>query len=125
MATTKALAEAGAIVDWLKWIVVWALAAAAVVGNWYYQDEWSLLLRAAAIVALAAVAGLVAVQTERGQRVWALMREARMELRRVVWPTRQQTTQTTAIVLVLILVFSAILWGLDSALSYFVRLVIG
>ena len=125
MATTKAITEAGGVVDWLKWIVVWALATAAVVGNWYYQEEWSLLLRAAALVALAAVAGFVAVQTDRGQRVWALMREARLELQRVVWPTREQTTQTTAIVLVLILVFSVILWGLDSALSYFVRLVIG
>ena len=125
MATTKAITEAGGVVDWLKWIVVWALATAAVVGNWYYQEEWSLLLRAAALVVLAAVAGFVAVQTDRGQRVWALMREARLELQRVVWPTREQTTQTTAIVLVLILVFSVILWGLDSALSYFVRLVIG
>ena len=125
MATTKAVPEATSALDWLKWIVVWALAAAAVVGNWYYQEEWSLLLRAAALVVLAAVAGFVAVQTDRGQRVWALMREARLELQRVVWPTREQTTQTTAIVLVLILVFSVILWGLDSALSYFVRLVIG
>ena len=125
MATTKAITDGSSVLDWLKWIVVWGLAAAGVVGNWYYQDEWSLLLRASALVALAAVAGVVAVQTERGQRVWALMREARMELRRVVWPTRQQTTQTTAIVLVMVLVFSAILWGLDSALSYVVRLVIG
>ena len=125
MATTKAVSEATGALDWLKWIVVWALAAGAVVGNWYYQEEWSLLLRAAALVVLAAVAGFVAVQTDRGQRVWALMREARLELQRVVWPTREQTTQTTAIVLVLILVFSVILWGLDSALSYFVRLVIG
>ncbi len=125
MATTKAASEATGALDWLKWIVVWALAAGAVVGNWYYQEEWSLLLRAAALVVLAAVAGFVAVQTDRGQRVWALMREARLELQRVVWPTREQTTQTTAIVLVLILVFSVILWGLDSALSYFVRLVIG
>ena len=125
MATTKAASEATGALDWLKWIVVWALAAGAVVGNWYYQEEWSLLLRAAALVVLAAVAGFVAVQTDRGQRVWALMREARLELQRVVWPTREQTTQTTAIVLVLILVFSVILWGLDSALSYFVRLAIG
>ena len=125
MATTKAITEGSGALDWLKWLVVWALAVAAVVGNWYYQDEWSLLVRAATLVALAAVAGFVAVQTERGQRVWVLMREARMELRRVVRPTRAQTTQTTAIVLAMILVFSVILWGLDSALSYFVRLVIG
>jgi len=43
----------------------------------------------------------------------------------VVWPTRQEATQTTAIVLILILIFSAILWGLDSLLSWFVQMVIG
>ena len=53
------------------------------------------------------------------------MREARAEIRRVVWPTRQQTTQTTGIVLVLILLFSLILWGLDSTLSWMVQEVIG
>ncbi len=101
-----------------------ALAAGGVAGNWYFQDE-SLLMRALALVALALVAGFVALQTERGRRVWALAREARAELNRVVWPTRQEATQTTAIVLILILLFSLILWGLDSLLSWLVQMVIG
>lgn len=101
-----------------------ALLAVGVAGNWYFQDQ-SLLIRALALVALAAVAGFLAYTTERGHQVWNLAREARAEIRRVVWPTRQQTTQTTGIVLVLILLFSLILWGLDSALSWLVQGVIG
>ena len=101
-----------------------ALAAGGVIGNWYFEDQ-SLLFRALALVALALVAGFVALQTERGQRVWVLAREARMELRRVVWPTRQEATQTTIIVLILIFVFSLILWGLDTFLSWVVQGVIG
>ena len=116
--------ESGLIGDWLKWAVVVALVAVGVVGNWYYGD-YSLLIRALAVVAIAAVAGYVASRTERGQRVITLGREARAEIRRVVWPTRQEATQTTAIVLILILIFSAILWGLDSLLSWFVQMVIG
>ena len=111
--------EAG-IVDWLKWTCVWALVAACVIGNWYFQEE-SLLMRALAVVALGVVAGFLALQTERGQRVWTLWQEARAELRRVVWPTRQEATQTTIIVLILILVFSLLLWGLDSLLSWVVQ----
>ena len=57
--------------------------------------------------------------------MWDLAREARQELRRVVWPDRQQTTQTTGIVLILILLFALILWGLDSLLSWLVKGVIG
>ncbi len=124
--TTKTAAEPGSqALDWLKWVVVLALAGGGVFGNWYFQDDWSLLWRALALVALAVAAGFIALQTERGQRVWTLAREARTELQRVVWPTRQEATQTTGIVLLLILLFSLILWGLDSALSYFVQLVIG
>jgi len=100
------------------------LVGGGIFANWYYQD-WSLLIRALGLVAVALVAGFTALQTERGQRVWALARAARTEIRRVVWPTRQEATQTTAIVLVLILLFSLILWGLDSALSWFVQGIIG
>jgi preprotein translocase subunit SecE len=53
------------------------------------------------------------------------MREARSEIRRVVWPSNQETTQTTLVVLVLVLIFALILWGLDSLLSWFVSSVIG
>ena len=100
------------------------LVAGGVVGNWYFGD-WPFHYRALALVGLALVAGFAAQQTERGQRVWNLAREARTELRRVVWPNRQETTQTTMIVLILILLFALILWGLDSGLSFLVKQVIG
>lgn len=127
MRTTSVAAtarETGIIVDWLKWIVVMVLVAAGVVGNWYFGD-WLFVYRALSLVGLALVAGFTALQTERGQRVWNLAREARTELRRVVWPNRQETTQTTMIVLILILLFALILWGLDSGLSWLVKQVIG
>ena len=125
MATgTEGSDSAQNFVDWLKWIFVLALLGGGVFGNWYYQDE-SLLIRAVALVAAGLVAGFVALQTERGQRVWNLARQARTELRRVVWPTRQEATQTTLIVLILILLFSLILWGLDSLLSFLVQMVLG
>jgi len=114
----------GAILDWLKWGVVGVLVAGGVVGNWYFGDQ-SLLIRALALVGVGLVAAFVALQTDRGRQVWDLAREARMELRRVVWPNRQETTNTTGIVLILILLFALILWGLDSLLSWLVQGVIG
>jgi len=115
---------AGSTLDWLKWLVVAVLLGGGVYGNWFYQDE-SLLIRVIALLAVAIVAGLVAVQTERGRSTWNLMKEARGEIRRVVWPSNQETTQTTLVVLVLVLVFAMILWGLDSLLSWVVTSVIG
>jgi len=110
--------------DWLKWLVVAAILGGGVYGNWYYQDE-SLLIRVLALLAGAGVAVFIAIQTERGRSTWNLMKEARSEIRRVVWPSNQETTQTTLVVLVLVLVFALILWGLDSFLSWFVSSVIG
>jgi preprotein translocase subunit SecE len=112
------------ILDWLKWLVVVALLGGGIFGNWYYQDQ-SLLNRVLVLLVVALVAVAVALQTERGRVIWVLMKESRAEIRRVVWPTRQETTQTTFIVVVLTLVFSLILWGLDSLLSWFVSSVIG
>jgi len=71
------------------------------------------------------VALLIAAQTARGRNTWTLIREARTEIRRVIWPTRQETTQPTFVVLALILLFSLILWALDSVLSFLVSSVIG
>ncbi len=119
---TDATADNG--LDWLKWLVVAAILGGGVYGNWYYGEE-SLLLRVVGLLALATVSGFVALQTERGRSTWSLLKEARSEIRRVVWPSNQETTQTTLVVLVLIVIFALILWGLDSLLGWIVSSVIG
>ena len=112
------------VTDWFKWVIVAVIVVGGVFGNWYYQDQ-SLLYRVLVLLALAAVAVLITFQTNQGKALWALIKESRVEIRRVVWPNRQETTQTTFIVVLLVLVFSLILWGLDSLLSWIVSIVIG
>jgi len=68
MANMSAEKSVGTTLDWLKWSIVMALLAGGVVGNWYFQ-EVSLLIRVVAILAAAALAGLIAVQTERGHGI--------------------------------------------------------
>ncbi|PXF33002.1 preprotein translocase subunit SecE [Pokkaliibacter plantistimulans] len=110
--------------DGLKWVVVAALVAVGVVGNAMYSEQ-SLLYRVVALLVLAAVAAFVALQTARGKSFFALLKEAKTEVRKVVWPTRQETTQTTLIVVAVVLLMSLLLWALDSLLSFLVSLVIG
>lgn len=93
-------------------------------GNWYFQDQ-PLLYRVAGVLVVAVLAFFMLIQTGWGRNAWTLMKEARSEIRRVVWPTRTETTQTTMVVLVLVLVFAMILWLLDSGLSWLVSTVIG
>ncbi len=110
--------------DGLKWLIVVALVATGVVGNSIFAGE-SLLYRVLALLALALVAGLVALQTARGKAFFKLFNEAKNEIRRVVWPTRQETLQTTAIVVIAVLLVGLALWGLDSLLGWLVSSIIG
>ena len=114
----------GQALDWLKWALVFGVLGAGIFGNWYYQDQ-SLLYRVAALLVLGISAFAVAIQTERGHNAWMLIKDARGEIRRVVWPTWEETSQTTMIVLVLVLIFALLLWLLDSGLSWLVSKVIG
>lgn len=109
--------------DMLKWIVVAIIIAAGVYGNHHFQAE-PVLYRAVALVLLGLVAGFVALQTVKGKAFWALLKEARIEIRKVVWPTRPETTQTTLIVVAVVIVMALILWGMDSFFGWIISLLI-
>ncbi len=110
--------------DLLKWLAVVALVVVGVVGNQYYSAS-PILYRVIALLVLAAVAAFVALQTVKGKSFFALAKEARTEIRKVVWPTRQETTQTTLIVVAVVLVMALLLWGLDSLLGWLISLIVG
>ncbi len=110
--------------DSLKWIVVAVLVAAGVYGNSYFAAE-SMLYRVIGLLVLAAIAGWIAAQTSKGSAFVTLCMEARTEIRKVVWPTRAETTHTTMIVVVVVIIVAILLWGLDSFLSWLISLIIG
>jgi preprotein translocase subunit SecE len=105
--------------DTVKWVVVMALVAVAVVGNSYFAEQ-SLLYRVLGILVISAVAGLIALQTAKGVAFWTLVKGSRTEIRKVVWPTRQETVQTTMIVVAFVILVALLLWGLDSFFGWLV-----
>ena len=108
----------------LKWLVVAVLLIVAIVGNFLYRDV-SLPLRAMAVVVIIAIAGALALLTTQGKATVAFAREARTEMRKVIWPTRQETLHTTLIVAAVTAVMSLILWGLDGILVRLVSFITG
>ena len=106
----------GRNLDWLKWIAATAIVGAGIYLNSYFSAE-SLLLRTIGLLFVAAIAGWTAAQTEKGGAFIHLCMEARVEIRKVVWPSRQETTQTTIVVLIVIFIVAIILWLLDSMLN--------
>ncbi|PCJ17166.1 MAG: preprotein translocase subunit SecE [SAR86 cluster bacterium] len=110
--------------DWVKWIAVAAIAAGAIYTNSYFSTE-SLLFRTIGILLATGAAGWIAAQTVKGRSFVNLCLEARIEIRKVVWPTRQETTQTTIVVLIVIFIVATILWLLDWGLNSAISSLIG
>ena len=114
----------GAVPDLAKWLVAFAILASGLAGFYYWSEE-SLLWRVVGLLVLSALALFVAVQTEKGRAAWEFARDAHTEVRKVVWPTRKETTQTTLIVIAMVGLVAIILWMLDGLLAWLVKLLLG
>jgi len=106
--------------DGLKWAVTILLLAAIIVGNYIYGESVHVVVRVCIFLVIAALALFSAVMTEKGKTFLGFAKESRLEVRKVVWPTRQETVQTTLIVLAVSTLVGLALWGLD---GIFVRIV--
>ena len=115
--TSKAL-------DNLKWLLAIAVFGVAVVGNSYFV-EVAFLYRVLGVLALFIIGLVLIALTSFGSNALKLMKESRTEIRRVVWPTRAETTQTFAIVFGAIIVLCLFFWGLESFLSWIFKFILG
>jgi len=118
--TTANTENSKSSLDGLKWTVTALLLAAIIVGNYIYGEETHVVLRVSILLLLAALAVLSAAFTEKGKTFLGFAKDSRLEVRKVVWPTRQETVQTTLIILVVSTICGLVLWGLD---GIFVRVV--
>jgi len=91
----------------------------------YLLSEYSTLLRVLGLLTITGAAVAVALQTASGRRIWEFATASRHEVRKVVWPTRQETVQTTLIVFAMVLVMGIVLWLFDMLLLTIVRAVTG
>jgi len=109
--------------DIIKWIAVFAILTLLVVANYIF--EFSTLERAIGLLIMIPLAGFVAAQTQKGHEFLTFAKEAKLEVRKVVWPTRSETNQTTIIVAVVTLIMAVILYLLDLALLKIVSFLTG
>lgn len=96
------------------WLLAVAIIAASAFGNIYFQDQYSTPIRVVAVIVLLLISLGVAATTNQGRKALGFFQDARTELRRIVWPSRPEATQTTFIVVGVTVFVSLILWGLDS-----------
>ena len=110
-------------------IVKLLLAAAAIIGGLYayyfYAFQISLPLRVLMVLGGAAIGITIAMTSTQGQALWRFIQGSRVEIRKVVWPTRQETTQTAIAVFVFTLVMMLFFWALDSGLLWLTKRLVG
>lgn len=122
--STEETKEKNGALNAVLWLIVVAIIAAVAVLNSIYAEE-SLLYRVLAGMGLAVVAGFIAVQTTQGAAFWHIAQGARTEVRRVVWPTREERNKATLMVVAVVALMSVVLWGLDGLFGWLVGLLLG
>ena len=114
----------GSVLDIVKLVVAAAILVGGV-GAYYYYADASVLLRAIGVLVALIVASGVAAWTTQGQTLVRFVQGSRVELRKVIWPTREEATQTTLAVLVFALVMGVFFWLLDLFLLWVTRMLTG
>ena len=101
------------------------LVLAGGIGGFYYFEQLPAVVRWLIMLASAGVAIGIAYLTTRGKALFDFVRGSSVEVRRVVWPNRKETLQTTLVILIVVLLLAVLLWGVDAVLLKGVRLLTG
>jgi preprotein translocase subunit SecE len=113
------------VLDTIKLLI----SAVALVGGlyayYYFESDLAQAVRVLIVLGGAAAGIGIAMTSTQGQRLWHFIQGSRVEIRKVVWPTKQETTQTAIAVFVFTLVMMLFFWALDSGLLWLTRKFVG
>ena len=110
--------------DKLKLILA-VLIVISGIGGFYYFGDKAELIRWAALLAAFVVAIILAAPTALGRSAWEFIKGARLELRKVIWPTKKETMQVTLVVFVMVVLVAVYMWVIDWGLHKIVKVVTG
>jgi preprotein translocase subunit SecE len=110
--------------DKIKSLVAFLLVVAGVVGYYALHDS-AAVLRVLSVLLGVVLAAVVFWTTASGKQFFGFARDSVAEAKRVVWPTRKETIQTTAVVVAFAVVMALFLWAVDASLLLFVNKLMG
>lgn len=119
--------DASNVLDVVKQGLSLVLVVAGIAGFYYFSDVpgFTLLYRVLALVAIILVAIGMVLTTDAGRMVWNFALEAKQEVRKVVWPTREETVRTTLLVFGMVFIVGLLLWLLDWGLLVAIKALTG
>ncbi|MEE9334448.1 MAG: preprotein translocase subunit SecE [Granulosicoccaceae bacterium] len=110
--------------DLIKFIAAGLIGLAGLIAFYAFADQ-SLLARVIGLLIVFAIVAFILYQTGRGKNTVAFFKDARTEVRKVVWPSRAETTQTTLTVFVIVFLVGLFLWLLDMLLAGAFKVITG
>ncbi|KAF3980896.1 MAG: preprotein translocase subunit SecE [Methylococcales symbiont of Hymedesmia sp. n. MRB-2018] len=119
--------DASKILDVVKQGLSLVFVVAGIVAFYYFAEEpgFILLYRVLALVTVVIIALSIMATTVVGRSVWIFALEAKQEVRKVVWPSREETTKTTLLVFGMVFLVGLILWFLDMFLFWGIKILTG
>jgi preprotein translocase subunit SecE len=121
---TDQVQENATAMDALKLAAGVVILAAGIVG-FYMLVDLPIWLRWIIVLAALVAGSLVSLQSYQGKTFWGFVQSSRIELRKVVWPNRQETMQVTLVVFVMIIVLGLFFWGVDTLLAFLTKWLTG
>ena len=111
--------------DRMKWVISIALVGGVSYANSYYGADFPMLYRFMALVAIGLLALFIISSSSQGVAFIQLAKEARLEMRKVVWPKKNETMVTSGFVVLVVFIFSLILWAVDWVLRSVISTILG
>jgi len=109
--------EQSSLLDTLKLLGSVLILLVGIV-SYYYLIQISILFRVLMVLASVVVSLIIFFQTQRGKTLWEFFQGSRVEIKKVIWPTKQETFQTTLTVFVFVLIMGIFFWLLDFLLLF-------
>lgn len=119
--SSKAEKSESGLGDTLLLLISVIMLLGGITAYYYYQELAITPVRVAALIAVTLLASWVAAQSQKGAAFFRFLKEADIERRKVVWPTHQEAVQTSLMVIVVVIIISLFLAGVDWALGSLVR----
>lgn len=124
MATKKESKKNENNLDKLRWLLALSLFVAGLVAYYYYSEQFVFAYRLLALCGVTAVAVAVVATTNRAQAIMQLLKDSRGEIRKVAWPNRQEVTQSSVVVMLVVVLVSVLLWFFDTIFSWLISVIL-
>ncbi len=124
MSTHTETSQSG-VLDILKLLIAAVALVGGLYGYYFYENDIALPLRVLMVLGGTGIGIAIGMTSTQGQRLWHFIQGSRVEIRKVVWPTRTETTQTAIAVFIFTLIMALFFWALDSGLLWLTRRLVG